>query len=112
MDGYGGILCNSSYVWRASLSRHNSESTYILQVEFYVIHHDLSLIKGMSIHNSVCYTASSLWIKLVESSSNKFHKHVVLIQDIKNMLRENSHFRIIHNILNSNFDFDGLMDQI
>lgn len=96
MDGYGGILCNSSYVWRASLSRHNSESTYILQVEFHVIHHDLSLVKSMSIHNSVCYTASSLWIKLIESSSNKFHKHVVLIQDIKNMLRENSHFRIIH----------------
>jgi len=33
LDGYGGIICNFSYVLRASLSQHNLKSTDILQVE-------------------------------------------------------------------------------
>lgn len=62
-----------------------------------------------------------LCINLTVSSPNKFHKHVVLIQDIKNMLRENSHFRIIHILqkgnrcddffskLDASFDIDHLV---
>lgn len=65
----------------------------------------------MRIIDLACYLDSPLSITLIETPLNMYHKHVVLIQSIKDILLENNMFRVIL-ILYEDNQSDGFMTKL
>ncbi|MCI24164.1 replication protein A1-like protein, partial [Trifolium medium] len=63
-------------------------SSDILLAELYAIYKDLLLAKDMSIDELVCYSDSLDCVNLIKDLHVKYHIHVVLIQDIKELLSQ------------------------
>ncbi|GAU28080.1 hypothetical protein TSUD_223210 [Trifolium subterraneum] len=63
-------------------------SSDILLAELYAIYKGLLLAKEMSIDEFVCYSDSLLCANLINGPHAKYHIHVVLIKDIKELLSQ------------------------
>jgi hypothetical protein len=70
-----------------------------LLVELYDIYNGLLLVKDTSIDELVCYFDSSHYINIIKGPQVKYHIHVVLIQDIKELFSQT--IVSLHHILKS-----------
>jgi ribonuclease HI len=88
-------------------SGHIPNSTDILLAELTAIYHGLSLAIDMGLDNLVCYSDSLLSINLITVNTLKFHIYAVLLQDIKDLLR-NRNFTLHHTLREGNYCADFL----
>lgn len=103
---FGCILCTSNGTWKCGFFGFVLNSSDILNAELWAIFKGLSLAKGMTITESTCYSEFSLTISLIENPLNKYHKHAVLIQSIKDITLENTIFIVIHTLREGNQSLD------
>lgn len=87
--GFGGVLRNYASFYLSGFSGYIHNSSDILQVELLAIYQGLLLAKSMNIDAIVCYSDSLHGINLIKGLPMKYHVHVVLIQDIKDLLEQN-----------------------
>ncbi|GAU32838.1 hypothetical protein TSUD_209060 [Trifolium subterraneum] len=76
-------------------------SSDILLAELYDIYEGLLLAKDMSIDELVCYSDSLHCVNLIKCPFVKYHIHVVLIQDIKELLFQ-SNISLYHTLREEN----------
>jgi hypothetical protein len=86
--GFGGIIRNTFRHYFAGFSDFISKPHDILFVEFYAIYKDLLLVRDMDIDKLICYSDSLHCVNPIKSPQVKFHIHVVLIQNIKEVLSQ------------------------
>ncbi|XP_024632475.1 uncharacterized protein [Medicago truncatula] len=79
----------------SAFSGHISSSNDILLAELTAIFHGLHLAVNMGLDDIVFYSDSLLSINLITIDTPKFHIYAVLLQDIKDLLRN----RTLHHTL-------------
>ena len=84
--GFGGLIRNSVGLFMSGYSGFIPSSSDILQAELTAIYHGISISFDMGITDMVIYSDSLRYIKLITDNNSQFHLHVVLIQDIRDML--------------------------
>lgn len=94
--GFDGTFRTSYGIWQCDFSNFISNSSYILHLEHWSIHKASSLAKGMWVTILAYYIDSSPNINLIETTLNKYHKQAMLIHSIKDLLLENTIFKVIH----------------
>ena len=99
--GSGGVICNSHGFYLSGFSGHISSSNDILLAELTAIYHGMRLAIDMGLDDLVCYSDSLLSINLITDDTSKFHIHVVLIQDIKDLVG-NRNFTLHHTLREGN----------
>jgi ribonuclease HI len=86
-SGFGAINRNTFGHYLVGFSGFIPETYDIFLVELYAIYKGLLLAREMSIDELLCYSDSLQCINLIKGPQvNKYHIHVVLIQDIKELL--------------------------
>jgi hypothetical protein len=86
IDKHKDDLTFSHYL--ADFSSFIQGSSNILLTELYAIYKDLLLAKDMNIDGLVCYCDCLHCVNLIKGLQVRYHIHVVLIQDIKELLSQ------------------------
>ena len=85
--GFGGVLRNETSLFLAGFSGFIPSSDDILLAELSAIYHGLIMAKDLGYAEIACYYDSLVCINLINGPIERYHIYVVLIQDIKNLLR-------------------------
>jgi len=86
--GFGGIIRNSTGYYLSCFSCYINEYFDILYVELRAIYEGLILAKCFNIIELVCYTDFLHCINLLKGPTMRYHVYVVLIQDVKDLIRQ------------------------
>lgn len=86
--GFGGVIRNYAGFYLSGFSGYIPDSSDILCVELYTIYQGLILAKSLDITKLVCYSDSLLCINLLKGNTMRFHVYAVLIQDVKDLIKE------------------------
>jgi hypothetical protein len=92
---FGGIIRNTFGYYLVGFSCFIQWSSDILLVELYAIYKSLLLEKDMSIDKLVCFSDNLYCVNLIKGIQVKYHIHVVLIQDRKELLSQ-TNVSLIH----------------
>jgi ribonuclease HI len=85
---YEGILRNDADFFLSRFFGYIQNSSDILYAKLYAIFKGFLLAKEMGITDFVCYSDSLHCINILNGPSMRFHTFVVLIQDIKKLLKQ------------------------
>jgi hypothetical protein len=87
-SGFDDIIRNTFWHYLAGFPAFILETSDILFVELYVIYKGLMLARDMSIDELLCYSDSLHCVNIIKGPQIKFHIHVVLIQNIKELFSQ------------------------
>jgi len=88
--GFGGIMWNHAWFYLSGFSGYINDSSDIMYVELFTIYQGLVLAKSLNISDLVCYIDSLRCINLLKGPTMRYHVYVVLIQDVKDTIRQDN----------------------
>jgi len=86
--GFGRFLRNDAGLFLVGFSDFISGSNDILLVELFAIYHGLTMAKDLGYEEFAYYYDSLVCINLINDPIERYCIHVVLIQDIKQLLNQ------------------------
>ncbi|GAU40372.1 hypothetical protein TSUD_319840 [Trifolium subterraneum] len=89
-SGFGGIIRNTFGYYLAGFCGFIQGSLDILYAELYAIYSGILLAINMGINDVVCYSDSPHCINLIKVPHVKYQNHVVLIQDMNELIFQNN----------------------
>jgi len=99
--GFGGLFRNSAGLYLSGFSGFIPTSSDVLQAELTAIHYGITMAIDKGIYELAIYSDSMLSINILTGNSSSFHIHVVLIQEIRDMLSQAS-FSLHHTLREGN----------
>jgi ribonuclease HI len=100
-SGFRGILRNNDGFFLSGFSGFIPGSDDIMLAELSANYHGLITTQNLGFVELVCYSDSLVCINLINGSLEKYHIHVVLIQDIKELLHQ-SNVTVCHTLREGN----------
>lgn len=87
---FSGIIRNYARFYPSGFSGYINDSSDVMYVERFAIYQGLVLAKSLNITDLVCYTDSLHCINLLKGPTMRYHVYVVLIQDVKDLIRQDN----------------------